>query len=632
MRSLLVSWVLLAATCTGMADQVPLVREGQSACTIVCAADASPIVRFAARELQTYLCKASGANIAIATDREAWPDGPDWGVVLVGRSRLTEALGIRPEGLGPEGFRICTQANRLALLGVDRPNAGDGEGRVDPLDPRVQTGTLFAVYRFLESYVGVRWLWPGDLGEVVPHRKTILLGRIDYTDAPRLPQRHVGASFSGSDEWAAIGLAQDDRNRRRREYRLWAKRNGLGENAVFDATADTSNSLARYDEAHPEYGTLIAGRSRLTPAEGGAYCFSNAEVRRLLAEKAIRFLRQHPASVSAPVCTTNGSADVCSCATCRAMDLLSADHDALNGNERPSFSDRYALFCDGLASRVAAKNPEKYIVACATGVHRAAPGYAAVLPNVVITFEGFKYLDDAKCAQDRADWRGWAEAGARMFYRGTGFPNVHGMPIVYADRIGAALRFCGRYGMRGADLGVLPQHWATQGVNYYVLCRMLWDPDQRPWQLVRDFCRAGFGIAGPAVERYFARLRQAEEEITAAEDVDGTPDLSSLLAKLYAPKSLAEYEVILSDAARLAAREGPRASQRVAFLQTGLRYARIQSRVTAANALQALRERDEFYESQKAGWALNVRLLVQQESASQHARRRMAGDTKERKP
>ena len=44
-----------------------------------------------------------------------------------------------------------------------------------------ETGTLLAVYNFLDCQMGVRWLWPGKLGEVVPKVSTIRIGNLDQT-------------------------------------------------------------------------------------------------------------------------------------------------------------------------------------------------------------------------------------------------------------------------------------------------------------------------------------------------------------------------------------------------------------------------------------------------------------------
>ena len=72
--------------------------------------------------------------------------------VLIGRSELTQRLGVDSDGLGPGGIRLRALPNVLVLLGPDDQT---------PADP---AGTRYAVTTFLEDVLGVRCLWPGDLG------------------------------------------------------------------------------------------------------------------------------------------------------------------------------------------------------------------------------------------------------------------------------------------------------------------------------------------------------------------------------------------------------------------------------------------------------------------------------------
>jgi hypothetical protein len=42
------------------------------------------------------------------------------------------------------------------------------------------------VYDLLENYLGVRWLWPGKLGEVIPSRKNLTLPALNGSIKPLL--------------------------------------------------------------------------------------------------------------------------------------------------------------------------------------------------------------------------------------------------------------------------------------------------------------------------------------------------------------------------------------------------------------------------------------------------------------
>src|SRR5437868_13482723 len=90
-----------------------LAEEGQPKATIVTAAKPSENAAAAARELQHYVRKMSGAELPIATDEQEIT-GP---AILVGASRFTEIADLKiPSGLTPqlqeEGFLIRCRGDR----------------------------------------------------------------------------------------------------------------------------------------------------------------------------------------------------------------------------------------------------------------------------------------------------------------------------------------------------------------------------------------------------------------------------------------------------------------------------------------------------------------------------------------
>ena len=106
----------------------------------------TPAHRPLAEELVHYVQEASGAKLPIDTGATAGALR-----ILVGAEscppQIRKALGDLPA----DGFLIRSLPGNALVL------AGNGED-----------GTAFAVYAFLEKVAGIRWLWPGELGEDVP--------------------------------------------------------------------------------------------------------------------------------------------------------------------------------------------------------------------------------------------------------------------------------------------------------------------------------------------------------------------------------------------------------------------------------------------------------------------------------
>lgn len=171
----LVGALALAAAGNAGAGELVLVRAGVPAATIVTAADAGDKVRSAARELQDYIAKLSGARLPLQTDA----DPVQGALVLVGASRLSAALPVTiPSGLTgsrrEEGYVIACRGDRLLL-------AGNSDGPYH--------GTEYAVYEFLHR-LGVRWFMPGDFGEIVPALPTIAVAEMEISERPDFTMRN----------------------------------------------------------------------------------------------------------------------------------------------------------------------------------------------------------------------------------------------------------------------------------------------------------------------------------------------------------------------------------------------------------------------------------------------------------
>jgi len=110
-------------------------------------------------------------------------------------------------------------------------------------------------------------------------------------------------------------------------------------------------------------------------------------------------------------------------------------------------------------------------------------------------------------------------------------------------------------------------HWSTNGLNYYVLAKLLWDPYVNVDEIIDDYCIAGFGPASEIIRRYFDKLEDITTQI-AAERKRLTPQM---LAKYYNENTLIELNGILDEAKRFAG-QNDCIKERIEFLRTGLEY------------------------------------------------------------
>ena len=150
---------------------VPLVLSGEARAVIV-VPQPQPrgTVNVAAEELVYHVQKASGVKLQVVSE-EAVPQRPA-GRVYLADCAATRQAGIDASKLPPEACVIKTKDNALFVAGM----------------------TLYGVYALLEEHLGVRWLWPGELGEFIPRTDRIVIADTDKTVEPHFVMREIRTS------------------------------------------------------------------------------------------------------------------------------------------------------------------------------------------------------------------------------------------------------------------------------------------------------------------------------------------------------------------------------------------------------------------------------------------------------
>jgi hypothetical protein len=145
---------------------------------------------------------------------------------------------------------------------------------------------------------------------------------------------------------------------------------------------------------------------------------------------------------------------------------------------------------------------------------------------------------------------------------------------LYVHKFGKDFRYLANAGMMGTDFDSCCHNWATQGLNYYVVARLHWNPEQDVDAIVDDYCQAGFGPAARAVRRYLGGLEALMDEAAIKKEK---------ATSVFHAKALARLRRELEQARQDAGNDAT-IGKRVAFLEIGLRWAEIE---VAAHALLA---------------------------------------------
>jgi Domain of unknown function (DUF4838) len=579
---------LLAVFLTATAFVTPgrsatLVEKGQARAVLILPEKPSPVVEAAARVLRDHIKQMSGVELPIRTeDRITGEPTQDQAWVLVGEGKLTARLGMTSKGLGAGGIVLSAKGHVLALFGTD---AGT------PSDPN---GTRYAVTTFLEDKLGVRYLWPGELGKVVPRRETIVVDDFQHRFTPKLAQRRIRSM--GYHDRIQVGLdrmgfkkedyerLQADAQRTQAESPDWFGWQRLGGTLNMSGGHAFGHLWAAYGKDHPDWFALQPDgtRDQSRNPDRARLCKSNSDLISAIAREKIEELTRNPALLGVALGPNDGGRNsFCTCPKCEALDspkgrkvlLWDFTKGAQRDFEHVSLTDRTVYFWNAIAEQVAKVHPDKLLVVDAYSVYAAPPVERKLHPNLVVRFASLSYHDDDYRQESLRDWEGWSKSAKRMYFR----PNLlllgrrEGLPLLYVHKFGEDFRYLAGHGMMGTDFDACCHNWATQGLNYYVVARLHWNPEQEVDAIVDDYCQAGFGPAGKSVRRYFDRLEALMNQ-AAARKTKATATFS--------PEALAGLRKEL-DQARKEAGNDAIIGKRVAFLELGLRWTEIEARAHA---------------------------------------------------
>lgn len=206
-----------------------LATEGATSYRILVADQAPPAEQYAAAELAKTLKEMTSAVFSIVRDANT----SSGSLMVIGRNELFEqVMGAKAVDEIPseDGFRIATRGPTIFLTGKS---------------PRA---TIYAVYYFLEEYLGCRWYAAGH--SIIPKRKTVTINNMDVVQKPRFQYREV---FSNATEDIAFRV----RNRLSGQFGHRAqltKERKFGEARKIQniTTFELINPTA-YKNDHPEY-------------------------------------------------------------------------------------------------------------------------------------------------------------------------------------------------------------------------------------------------------------------------------------------------------------------------------------------------------------------------------------------
>jgi hypothetical protein len=496
-----------------------LVKDGRARAVIALPSDPDEHETLGAADLIEHIRKMSGAEIETVTvDADAVDDfvvkSPAAGrvPVFLGRNVRDRVMKKAANANAPRGaFVVQVDKDAVMIAGVEE-------------------GTYYGAIELLEQ-LGCRWFMPGDLGTVVPQRKTVELPRQRVEQRPSFPSR-----------WFQM------------PHRDWQKRMRCG-GPVFPGAhgipAPRVKTNKETGEIEPaEYAELFAlVNGRRTRRQ---HCVSNPK----LIEYAAGEVKKRRAAGQGPVIGMgpNDGRGFCECDGCRALDA--DDYDPFS-NE-PAVTDRYIWFFNRVLQRVEDDYPDTKLGFYIYHSYMRPPRrwkpdpriMGALAPIALDRVHGFSNPIAPEKSYARWLYQEWGKILPELYDRGY-WSNLAcpGFPFIIVHRLRDEIPACHGLGVKGWRVETFP-NYGPQFPSMYIAGKLMWDHQADVDTLLEDCFEKFFGPAADPLGQYILLMD------AALRDRDHCTGSAWDMPHFYPPQLRTKARGLLTEAKTLSAGQG----------------------------------------------------------------------------
>lgn len=422
---------------------------------------------FAANELRTYIEYATGTVLPLVKDTEPASERE---IVVGTTSREKEgAVSVDRTGFGDEGLYIASDGTRLVLAG--------GEKR----------GTLYAVYTFLEDYIGCRF-FSSDCEIIYCADRIDVPSGISVFEKSDLEYRD-NSTFSVLSSRTAPKLKMNSSFRRSLDDAHGGSIKFLNDNEGFVHT------MSRY---------LGLGSDKTQP------CLTDEENY----EKAIAAIRLymgiHPDADIVSI-SQNDNNNYCRCSECARVN-----------REEGSQAGTLIRFVNRIANELGDEFPNVKFMTLAY-MYSEEPPKTAPAENVIVelcNFEDCLAHTIGECSESEDFFellRGWDAITDDLyvwFYGCSFWPGNLMTPFMNFDALYDDFRIFRENGVKGVFIEGITETFGNEfgELRAYLLAKLMWDPDmtkEEYEEAIHEFIAAYYGPVSGMVQNYFDFLRSA---------------------------------------------------------------------------------------------------------------------------
>lgn len=437
------------------------------------------LLRYASADLQTYICKATGVKLPIVKPEQR-------------KGRPAFLIGFEKAGKR-EGFTVRSSGKDIIISGDDSAggvlNCHWASG--------ARTGTWYGVADFLEKQLGVRWFFPGELGEYVPKRKELIVPELNYEDSPRFEHRMLNYQVR-----AGMTPAQT------RENQLFFRRvrGGRAESWCGWHSWRLHMKKEDYFAKHPEYFAYVGGRrySQDHLGHGLQICTTNPKALDQLAANMVKYLKKYKVKPMVSISPNDGG-NMCECGSCQALD------DGIRPDGSRIMTSRIMTYANEMAKRITKALPDQKIGLYAYSFYAEGTGKVKVHPAVAI----MEVLNDSGLSYYRADirkahlenLRKWRQSLSKVFFYS--FPEgMGGLELPCCQFNNISMLYDNLYAADVTGFSINnTSSFGSAALNSYFYLKFAWGGIKDRKKFYQETLRDCYGPVGaPVMKAYFADI------------------------------------------------------------------------------------------------------------------------------
>lgn len=541
-KYIIVCFLFFYVSCAKAAETYTLDKNTQ----IVISPTPSHAVRLAATELQYFIRKTLGLQLSIVDVCTA----PNGKAIFVGNSHYTSQLGFSEADLNEQEYVIDVSSHCIVLLGKDETKNTLGEqGRSNngfsPQADRRQInyrqatgddatiaqltlpsifdaqGTCYAVYDFLERFLGIRFYGPSPTNVIIPSSKKRKIPVTRIQRCPAIKYRDGSLTFGWPLMKEQFMNASDD------QLQLYMRRMRMGglrwaANHAFTGFQDrflqpNAQRPELFEGEHPEYFAV--------DQKGGGserqFCYTHPAFIHQVAQDAINYF-EGKGTVAEQVALGDyfaivplDNANWCKCEACQKQ--LAMDRSNILGQHFNNGTASHYIwnFVNQVAREVKHIAPGKKLAALAYHVYAYPPTDMQLEDNIAI----------APCLHTRNYWAPRMQYNEMKFYKQwikesktsgrdiflwsyLGFPTERGLvngfhvfPGFNAHHTGEQVKMYATDGVKGIYLCGLGEQ-----VDFYLTMKLFDDPSLDTNEVLDEFFRLYFGKAATPMKQFYTTI------------------------------------------------------------------------------------------------------------------------------